>query len=72
MIILMIVGVLHIFWCWVLVDYFNLGVKGSASASLVTSLLNYVLQTLYLFLIVKRHPKLSVAVGFPDMSSFNI
>jgi Na+-driven multidrug efflux pump len=34
--------------------------------------MNYVLQTLYLFLVVKRHPKLSEAVGFPDRSSFRI
>jgi Na+-driven multidrug efflux pump len=72
MIILMIVGVLHIFWCWLLIDFFNFGVKGSALASLVTSSMNYVLQTLYLFLVVKRHPKLNQAVGLPDKSSFSI
>lgn len=72
MVILMIVGVLHLFWCWLLIDFFNLGVKGSALASLVTSSMNYVLQMLYLFFVVKRHPKLSEAVGLPNMSSFSI
>jgi Na+-driven multidrug efflux pump len=68
----MIVGVLHIFWCWVFIDFLNFGVKGSALASLVTSSMKYVLQTLYLFLVVKRDPKLTQAVGFPDKNSFRI
>lgn len=72
MVILMIVGGLHIFWCWLMIEYFSFGVRGSALASAVTSLTNYVLQTLYLFLIVKRHPKLGEAVGLPNKDSFSL
>jgi Na+-driven multidrug efflux pump len=72
MIILIIVGVLHIFWCWLFIDCFILGVRGLAIASLVTVLTNYALQTIYLFIVVKRNPKLSEAVGLPDRSSFKI
>ena len=68
----MFVGALHIFWCWFLIDCFDFGVRGAALASIATEFTNFLLQTIYLFYVIKSNPKFEQAVGLPNRGSFSI
>ena len=38
---------LHIFWCYLLTDLNDLGIKGTAYASIITSLINFIMYWVY-------------------------
>lgn len=62
--------VVHIFWCWLLTDHLNMGIKGPAIANVITNLINLVAVHIYSLKFTDKN--VAAAYLFPTKESFEI